>query len=336
MIFFCADHVVAQELVVKSVKLLSSDLTAKTSPCLTNSGDTCALIKIKGDGVAGLEFTDKAQYIEKKYDRASDTYYVYVYRTPKLSFKHHDFLPGEIDMSLSGYRKPKSGKTYQVVLEAQGSEITNCAIILEVSPQNSIVSLNGKKAVFSANGIYEYSATPGTYYYSVSAEDFETEEGSISLNKGDKKTISVKLKPILHEVYVKCNINDAKVYVDDTYYGKVGRNHLPQGKHRIRIQANGYIDKEADVQISSSRNVISYKLEKTNETHIHATTVKIFSDSKHIYKNGKELKDWQNGAEIKFLPGKYGLSDENMIVHEITVSNKPMTVIINGDSFIIK
>lgn len=332
----CVGYITAQELQVKSVKLLSSDMTAKTNPCLTYGGDTCALIKIKGDGVAGLEFTDGAQYIDKRYDAASQTYFVYVYRTPKLTYKHQEYLPGEIDMSLSGYRKPKNGKTYLVTLEAKGGAMTGSIVMLKVNPISSVVTFDGKASPFSADGIYEYNTTPGNHVYSVKAEDYNQETGSIEIRKGENKSISLNLKPIMHEVDIRCNIREAKVFVDNEYAGTVGRVGLPQGHHKIRLQANGYIDIENFINISSTTSTLTYKLEKTNETHIHATPVKIFSDSKHIYKNGKMIKDWYSGAEIKFMPGKYGLSDEEMRVHEITVGLKPMTIIINGDHISIK
>lgn len=332
----CVGDLSAQELQVKSVKLLSSDMTAKTTPCLTYGGDTCALIKIKGDGVEGLEFTDGAQYIDKHYDTVSQTYFVYVYRTPKLSYKHREFLPGEIDMSLSGYRKPKSGKTYLVTLEAKGGTMSGSLVMLKVNPISSIVTFDGKISSFSADGIYEYNTTPGNHVYCVKAEDYIQETGSIEIGKGENKSISLNLKPIKYEVEIKCNIREAKVFVDNEYVGTVGRVELPQGRHKIRLQANGYIDTEEDVDISSEKSSLTYKLEKTNETHIHATPVKIFSNSKHIYKNGKMIKDWYSGAVIKFMPGKYGLSDEEMRVHEITVGLKPMTIIINGANISIK
>ena len=332
----CAEKVSAQELIVKDIRLLSSDMTAKEQPCLTYNGDTCALVKFKGDGIEGLEFTDNAQYIDKRYDKESDTYLVYVYRTPKLTVKHKDYLIREIDMSTSGYKKPKNGKTYLVRLEAKGGNITGSIVMLKVSPINAILTFNGKPSPFSADGLYEFTLSPGNYTYSAKAGDYSDESGTITVVKGENKSVAINLKPIMHEVDVKCNIRSAKVYVDDNYYGLTGNISLPQGKHRIRVQANGYVDQEETILISSNTKMLPFRLEKTNEKHVHATPVKIYSNSKRIYKNGKVLKNWYNGAEIKFMPGKYGLSDENLIIHEVTIGSKPMTIIINGNAFEVK
>ena len=101
----------------------------------------------------------------------------------------------------------------------------------------------------------------------------------------------------------------------------------PQGKHTIRVQADGYIDDEKDVSISSYTRNLSFVLkENKNITHIHATPVTIYSRSSCIYKNNKKIKEWKNGRPVMFMPGKYLLSDDRGNTQKIEVTSQPMNV----------
>lgn len=317
----------AQQLTVKSVKLLSNDSTAITQPCLTANDDTCALIKIKGDGVAGLEFTDPSQYIEKRYDTATSTYLVYVYRTPRLSFKHREYLPGQIDMSLSGFRKPKDGKTYLVQLEAPEMNLSQSVAILKVEPANAILTFNGQTIPIAADGIFELPVDEGSYSYEVRAENFLPQNGTLTISKGESKTLPIQLQPILHPVTVACNVSKAHVVVDNKEYGPVGNLLFQQGTRHLRVYANGYLDVEREVVIDEGTKRLDFKLEKSNIRTIKAVPITIQSKAAKLFVNNKRVPEWHDGSTIKLRPGKYMLSDEDGNEKLITVKKEtPMTI----------
>jgi hypothetical protein len=102
---------------------------------------------------------------------------------------------------------------------------------------------------------------------------------------------------------------------------------LPQGEHNIRVQADGFVDSEKNVMITSSTAPLSFILkENARVTHVHATPVKILSSSSRIYKNNKQIKGWTTGATIMFMPGEYMLSDDEGNTKIIIVGTKPMLV----------
>lgn len=330
MLFGMCSVAGAQELTVKSVTLMPADKSAVERPVIDGNGDTCALVKIKTPKLEGLLFPNKQQYMGDVIRLDDGTYLVYKspFHSKIISYQHADYVPGQIDMGDYGYRKLKSGKTYLAVLEAPAvSGINKCIAVLKVFPANAEVTFDGRQVPVEASGVYEFAVAEGTYSYSVSAPDHRPASGSMTLAQGENKSNTVRLSPITHEVVVSCNIGGAHVFVDNIDYGKVGKVRMPQGSHVVRVQYEGYLDSERTVDIDASVPQLSFTLKKNeNVVNIHATPVTIYSTSKRIYKNNKELKGWKSGVPVKFMPGKYMISDDNGDSKLIIVDSKPQEV----------
>ena len=317
----------SQNMTIKSVALQPSDKTAIMPPRLDNSGDTCALLKIKTDNLEGIEFSNRNQYIEVSYQDGIYNVYLPYNVGRRLDFLHKDYMPVHLDMADYGYRKLRKGKTYLVVLDAQKKTDLKSSIIFKIVPQNAVVTFNKKKLELSENGTYEIPVSAGTYSYMISAKNYQKKEGTISIVKNEVKTSSIRLIPITHEVIVGSNVEKAHVFIDNIDYGPIGKIIIPQGEHDIRVQAEGYIDSQKHVSVNESTYSLSFILnENKRVTHIHATPVTIYSSSSKIYKNNKQIKGWSNGAVIRFMPGIYLLSDDNGSTKKIVVGYEPMTV----------
>lgn len=317
----------AQNLMVKSVSLQPNDMTAIEQPCFDMNGDTCALLKIKTDNLEGIEFPNSNQYIKKDY--SAGIYYVYVPEiSKKLDLLHKDYMPVQINISDYGYKKLRKGKTYLIVLDAPKKIDLKSSIIIKVEPKQSQIIFDGQTYTANQNGTFELSVSDGNHSYEVSAPDYNSQKGTVSVGKSEAKTISVRLQPITHEVLIESNIANARVFVDNIDYGGVGKLLIPQGEHTIRVQADGYLDSEKKVTINDSTYHLSFELKKNKRTtHIHATPVTIYAPkSIRIFKNNKEIKGWTNGATIMFMPGKYMLSNDNGEFKKITVGTEAMTV----------
>lgn len=317
----------AQTITIKSVSLQPNEQTAIEKPCLDQNGDTCALLKIRTDNLEGIEFPNSNQYI--KVDFSAGIYYVYVPAiSKKLDLGHKDYMPVQIDMSNYGYKRLRKGKIYLVVLDAPQKTDLKSSVIIKVEPKQSKIIFDDKVYEANQNGFLEFSTTSGNHLYEISAQNYHSQKGTISINKSEAKTISVRLRPITHKVLVKSNVKNAHVFVDNIDYGKVGKLLIPQGEHTVRVQANGYVDEGKKVVIDTSTIILSFKLTKNKRiSHIHPTPVTIYSSFSRIYKNNKKIKGWTNGATIMFMPGKYMLSDgSGKITKEIIVGSAPMVV----------
>ena len=318
--------VVAQTMSVKSVSLQASDRSAIEHPCLDNNGDTCALVKIKTDGLEGIEFTNKNQYIQASYSEG--VYWVYVPTiSRKLDLVHKDYIPFELNLGNYGYNRLKAGKTYLVILEAPKIHALLSSVIFKVEPKEATITFNGERYEGNENGTYEIAVSEGRYNYTVKAENYVPQSNVLSVGNKEAKAVTVRLLPIMHPVTVACNVSSARVYVDNVDYGNAGLLKIPQGMHHIRVQADGYVDESEDVNVRATTGSLSFTLSKNKKvTHIHATPVTIYSSSTNIYKNNKKIKEWSNGATIMFMPGKYMLSDDANNTKIIVVKDEPMTI----------
>ena len=321
---FC--QVSAQNITVKSVSLQPTDKTAIEQLCLDKNGDTCALVKIKTPNLEGIQFSNPNQYIKVSY--TGGIYSVYVPAiSRKLDFLHKDYMPVQLDLADYGYRRLKKGKTYLVVLDAPKISDLKSSVVIKVEPKNAAVLFDGKQYEANSNGTIEIPVAEGKYTYAVSAANFRSQNGTFTIGKSEAKTITAKLQPILHEVIVGSNIEKARVFVDNMDYGNVGKLFIPQGLHKIRVQADGYVDLEKEVDVSAATGSLPFVLKENKKvTHIHATPVTIHSKSTNIYKNNKKIKEWTNGATIMFMPGKYMLSDDEGKTKKIEVKDLPMDV----------
>lgn len=320
----------AQELKVKNFEPLPNDKTAVKQPCQDNNNKNCALIKIRTDNVKGFVFPREDHYKEL-YNENEKSYFIYLsVDYPKLYIDHPDYHGisinfDDFDVLEEGLEE---GKTYSLTLDVPAT-VGNTMIVIKVQPTSAKLFFNNEYAAHSPEGIYKFPVSPDTYNYSIQADDYTPTKGSVSVEKGETKTVTKRLVPIMHEVNVNCNVGGAQIYVDNVTYGTVGKVRLPQGRHTIRIQKEGYIDCSEDVTISSNTGTISFNLKKNkNVKEIHATPVTIYSksNSTKIYKNYKVIKEWKNGATIMFMPGKYLLTDDKDNEYELKVSDKPITV----------
>lgn len=319
----------SQELFIKEVMFQPWDRTAIIEPCFDNNGDTCALVRIVTDNLIGLEFDNSEQYV-KTQTKEAGIYEIYMpYILNKLSYKHKEYLSGQINFADFGYKRLKEGKTYVVKIETPSSK---GKVVLKVQPSTAAVIFNGLEVQKEQSGIYEFTVSPGTYQYSVKASDYTPYQGLVQIGKSEVKTIPLSLKPIIHPIYIECNVDDAKVYIDGIDYGEAGEwINIAQGTHEIRISKDKYIDVNETIEIDSTISQFSYSLEKNrNLLEIHAIPITIITNSKKIYKNNRQLKDWGgSGSAVNFMPGKYMISDDWGKHIIIEVIDQPFTVTID-------
>lgn len=307
--------------------MLPSDKSAVLNPYLDANGDTCALLKIKTNNIIGLEFPNKNQYINTKSNNDGSYEISVPTITRRLNYKHSNYLPGVIDLGEYGYRQLKSGKSYQIELEAKDQQKLGSTIIFKIDPPSAQFVFNDEKQ--SGHDLYEFKVEPGNYTYSAFANNYKSRNGVINVVEGETQQTTIILEPILHNVEIKCNISDAKVFVDDVDYGRVGKKMLPQGEHRIRIQATNYNDIEEVREITASTTKLQYKLDKNiNTVHIHPVQVKIFAETKNLYINGKKVKGWKNGDVVNLMPGKYQFQDDkgHTVKEEVFGSTTSLTL----------
>ena len=333
LLWFTGSSVMAQQITVKSLKLLPQDRTAIEQPVLDNLKDPCALVKVDAGGLKGLFFPKKGRdHKADSFDEKTGLYLVYIPTgTKRLAYNHEDYLAGEIVFG-NYIGKLEAGKTYMLTIEAASLQRHENMVIISVNPQDARVIFEGKEAPRTNTGFYTFNVKPGTYDYSVLADDHVTQNGTVNVEQGREAKLSVELPWIRHSVSINCNVKDALVYVDKVLYGKPGKFRLPQGIHTIGIKADDYLDSEREVKIGANTQVLDFILKKNeNRKVIGAVEVTIYSlsNSSRIYKNQRQIKEWKkNGDMVKFMPGKYLLSDDDYNEYKLVIKkgSAPLTV----------
>ena len=317
-----------QELKVKRVSMQPSDMSAIKDPCFDQNGDTCALIKIQTNNIEGIQFSNHNQYIKCTF--SNGVYYIYMPSLGrKLDLLHKDYMPLQLDMANYGYNRLKKGKTYLVILEAPRVNELKSSVLLKVEPNNASVIFDEINYAANSTGTFEIPVTEGSHSYTVSAENYLSQNATISIRKSEVKTVTIRLQPIMHEILIGSNVDKARVYVDNIDYGIIGKLQIPQGNHTIRVQSNGYTDSVQEIYVSQATRSLSFILKENKKvTHIHAIPVTINApDTPCIFINNKKIKEWKNGVPIMLMPGTYSVAAfERSRERTLVVGNEPITI----------
>lgn len=327
-------NIKAQEIIVKECNILANDESAVYIP--DANGDLCALLKIKTNNIEGLTFPNESQYVGKEKEE-NGVYYVYIPSIMyKLSFSHKDYMPGTIDLSQFGYKKNiKGGRTYEIILEAPLAKSSDAFVSFKITPyvENCKVIFNNEPKILPETGIVEFKCSPGHYDYTVFAKGYEKYIGNIDVVSG-VVPISVNMQSETVIVDVQVNV-DASIYIDDVYYGSSGLQRLPQGNHKLRASASGYIDEEQNVLIDEETKVIYFVLKKNKgkTIDVHAVPVIVHCNTSTLYKNNKAIPGWRNGEPIMLIPNtKCKLTSDSGHGAVLKVSDEPMEIEIIGNS----
>lgn len=324
-------NVNGQEIKVNDFYVVSDDKTAEQYPRLDNGDNPCALVKIKTNNIEGLSFINHNQYIGAVTYK-DGVYYVYVpFITRRLSFAHDNYQPGTIEFGDYGYNKGlKSGKTYEAILEAPNITTGLSGVSFKISPfiKGCKIILDGNVNELTSDGVVKIDCPSGSHRYVIKADNYIQETGHVEVGN-NYVPINISLRPATVMVDVLTNPSSVNVLIDNVSYGKAGRIALPMGHHELRLVAKGYIDYVTNVNITPSTALPQYQLQKNKgrTIDIHAVPVKIYCDSRHLYKNNKIIEEWSNGSKVMFMPGSScRLSDDYGKGEVFRVGDSPMTI----------
>lgn len=333
---FLALSTKAQELTVKSMSLLPDNKEAQNKPVKDINGDPCALVLIPVKQLKGRLDFEKNQVI--KSDSVNGVYEVYMPGgfSKKLTVSHSVYGHQEIKFSDYGYTNGlKGGYVYQIDLSVP--EKLQSSVIINVKPTTAQLTIDDKTEVQQPSGIYTLSLGAGTHRYNAEAKLYNSQYGNISLREGEAKNLTVNLQPIMQTVHIDCfygedehKVSNARVYIDNIYYGTIGDMKIPLGKHKLRIQAKKYRDVESIINVTPTSTNFVYTVSKNLVVYEeHPTPVTVYSTSKKIFKNNKCIKSWFNGGVIFLMPGRtYKITRSSGQGQKIKVGTIPMSITI--------
>ena len=247
---FVAAGVNGQKMIYKSGSLLANDAFASNNPRQDASGTNCAVIRVGVVGVSDLLFPDAVGTVE----RSQSEYVVYVPGGLKaLRYRNASgSIAGEVPFGEGrDITRIASNSSYRVVFDTD-SHLR--AAVFAVQPATAQLTFDGQRVTLDQDGMAVIEKPVGTYQYTVSAQGYDTQKGSVRLTQEEISAITnIDLDARMHTLAITSSPPDASLFVDGTPYGQVdkmgGGIELQEGTHKLKFIANGYDDYEQTLSV---------------------------------------------------------------------------------------
>lgn len=222
------------------------------------NGDKCALIKIITtekdfqfeNGSLGISKVDKDHTAE---------IWVYLPRgSRRLTISHPELgqITYDFNTRIESARTYKMELTTDKVFTATFDDSHSQTLILNISPSNATVSINGNVEKVS-NGRLEKVCAFGRYRYVIKADRYHSLEDTITIcNEKESHVRNVSLKQAWGWLKIEnfADMTDAKLYIDSVLIGNVDGTSVEanSGTHVIRIVKPLYETYEQEVIVNDS------------------------------------------------------------------------------------
>ena len=177
------------------------------------------------------------------------------------------------------------------------------SLLLRTEPAGANVYIDGKLAGVSP--LQSGGLIPGTHRVQISKEAFETQEKEVIVKANERAEVSISLKRTTGALVIQTDPPGANVSIDGRRAGvsPYGGKGLTPGKHKVRVDKEGYETWEGEVTVIAEKDVevpVALKL-KGGELLVQSEP-----PGAKVYLTGKEIGD----TPIKvsgITPGVYEL-----------------------------
>lgn len=245
----------AQDISVKSFRLLETDLTANTEGTMKKdqNNETAALIKVVTTET-GFVFDGGMLGIVATQQTPGEIWVYVPQKSRKITIKHsrlgmlRDYIyPVAIEAGRTYEMVLSTGRVTTIVQESAGGQY----LVMTVSPANAEVSIDDMPMeVF--DGVVSAMLKYGTHTYRVSAAMHEPTMGQFEIGN-TKKELSVALQPAYGVLRITTEPSGAEVYIDDNYQSEgvtpFTTRWLTPGKHTLQLKMPAYKTRMVDVTV---------------------------------------------------------------------------------------
>ena len=258
LLFTVIHTVLAQELKIKSFKVVTSDLTAQTQPRKDLNARNCALIKV-GLGLQGVQFEGS---IVGNVENKTGEYWVYMPQGNRmLKVKHPNYAPVMVMFADYSVEKVESNRTYELIITASDNVIGPVDAggnfyALTVLPKDAKVSIDGVLQSSSSDGEYSAMLPYGSHTYKVEAGGYISKSGAFTISNSDMTPINVSLVSAMATVSVTCPTPAVSLYVDKKSVGMIPwTGSLKEGMHLIEVKKEGYRSQQRTINLSQQQKL---------------------------------------------------------------------------------
>lgn len=215
----CPGVLSAQNISVKSFRLLETDLTANTAGTMKRdqNNEVSALIKVVTTET-GFAFDGGMLGIVGTEQRTGEIWVYVPQKSRKITLSHQKlgvlrdyYYPVPVEAGRTYEMVLTTGKVTTIVQESAGGQY----LVMTVTPANAEVSIDDVP-VEVADGVVSTLLKYGRHTYRVSAALHEPTMGQFEIGNA-KKELSVALQPAYGVLRVDSNPSGAEVYIDGDY-----------------------------------------------------------------------------------------------------------------------
>lgn len=317
-------YILGQEMYVHSFSHMPSDLSAKVTPKNDTNGELCALVK-----VALVEKdADFFGSVLKPVKRISGIYWVYM---PKGAYRlrvlHDSFLPLDIDfLSYPEVGKLESGETYELVIKTKGgsnqsNSVKGNFLILNVTPRNASVKVDGKVITINAKGEAKTFLNNGTHSYSIEANGYFPVNEEVVIS-GERVTRNISLQSNRPSLSITTTTAGTEIYVNEERKGVDSwSGNIDEGTCLIEGRKTGYKTHKMTAEINAKNNSVTIpaliKSVGSLIVNYEPTDADIYLDNKYIGKTPNVINDIQTGQhELKISKTGYETLTKSLVVKE--------------------
>ena len=221
----------AQELKVKEMKRIMSDLSASTHQRLDSDGIACGLVKVHV-GDSSIDFgTDVVGSVDNKVNE----YWVYLPTGSKsLIIKRSNFLPMQISFKDYGIDEIESKVTYSLELKGVSFNREKCTLIINLIPKDATLKIDGIQVDKQEGGSYRLYLAKGEHICRIDAQGYSPAVEFVTSGKG-LQNVDVSLESLMASVKIKSKTEGAVLFIDGKKVGiSEWEGHLAAGKLRQR------------------------------------------------------------------------------------------------------
>lgn len=295
----------AQQLSVLSLSAADkNDITARREARKDPNGKNCALIRVGIVGINDMKFPDAVGNVNHE----GSEYQVYV--PHGLQSMRYNGGGGSIKglVKFSNYLEAGTVASNSVYRLNFDTDDHKRLAIIKVTPRTATLILDGMSVKLDDDGIATVEKPAGSYRYQLSAPQYETLEGTIVFEEKELTTTkTINMEQVTHTVSIQGAPSDANLSVDGVSYGPININqnpNLPEGRHTIRLQAEGFDDYEQVIDVKAGMLPLNITMqqkrliEEIDKSNVSRTNVNLrpghyFYASGHLFDKKKyDAQQW--------------------------------------------
>ena len=307
-------HSDAQELKVKEMKRVMSDLSASTHQRLDSDGVACGLVKVH----VGDPSIDFGRDVVGSVDNKVNEYWVYLPAGSKsLTIKRSNFLPMLISFRDYGIDEIESKVTYFLELKELSFNREKCTLIINLIPKDATLKIDGIEVDKQEGGSYRLYLAKGEHVCRIDAQGYSSSVEVITTGKGVQK-IDVSLESLMAMVKIMCKTEGADLYIDGDKVG-IGSwdGQLVPGRHVIEAKKDGFAsDYKEIIVVEKGHHFIDFPLLKQLSGTIRlisniSSFTKVLLDGSPVEMEDNSLYNIPSGKHLLTL-SKYGYSNSDI------------------------